>query len=149
MAGRSEYCPFQPELDSKYPVGLMRFGSKDIETITAGKVRPMTWCSLFRNSPANNMEAEILVGRMITEAVRAGQWIDIPVPIADEVLEPASFDLPNGTLTIGPITYEFRRAADILCQTGLARRMSDEQGRNYLRPTEGLMQFVNQRVGFR
>ncbi len=145
-----EYYPFQPELDLKYPVDLMNFGPKDKEAIVAGTVNPLAWSSLFRNSPANSMEAEALIGRIIIEAVRAGQWVDTPAPIADEIVEPLTVQTPGGgNLTINPLTYEYLRGADLLCQIGFTQRMIDETGRNYLRPTEVLMEFVGQRIGFK
>lgn len=149
MSAQPEHCPFQPELDQRYPIGSLRLDPDSIRLITTGRISPFRWVSIFRNSPARNTEAEILIGRVLTEAVRAGQWIDIPALEADETTEPTTFTLPTGgRLTIGPITYQYRRATDILCGIGFTQRMVDGAGRHYLRPTEQLVEFIDQSVGF-
>lgn len=147
--GGSEYSPFQPELDQQFPVADINFDPESKDLITQGQVQPMAWVRVFRSSPAQNMEAEILMGRIITEAMRAGQWVDMPEP-EDEKIRDVTFADPQGNkITIGGIPLEFIRGADTLVKTGLAERVRDEGRRSFIRPTEKFAQFVGQRIGFR
>lgn len=143
------YSPFNPQLDRQFPVSSLMLHDEDKESIVKGEIEPLEWISFFRNSPARNSEAEILMGRIFTEAVRAGQWMDIPEPQEDQNIGPISFEREGVNITVGPFPLEFRRAAQLLYEHGLAQRVTDEQGRNYLRPTEQLMRFFGQRIGFK
>lgn len=88
------------------------------------------------------------MGQIVTEAIRAGQWVDIPEPTEDQQLGPVTVQTQSGNLTIMPITLEFVRAANLLYDRGLAERVTDNHGRNYLKPTEKLIEFFGQRIGF-
>ncbi len=145
-----EYSPFHPDLDQTHPVDTINFDSASKDLIIGGKVTPLQWCSIFRNSPANNMEAETLMGTILTDTIRAGQWVDIPEPLEDGRIEGFTATAPNGTrITIPGIPLEYRRAVDILEKVGFVARSQNNEGKRFIRPTEKLVGFVQKRVGFR
>jgi hypothetical protein len=75
------------ELDQKHPISTL-LSSRNIAVVVSGKVHPLTWVRIFSNSPAGNMEAEVLMGDMVVAAARANQWVNILArpdqPIASE-----------------------------------------------------------------
>lgn len=72
----NEYSPFQPELDKKFPIEDLKFNADDRSAIVGGEVSQLTWMGIFKRSPAKNSEAEILMGKVLTDSMRAGQWVD-------------------------------------------------------------------------
>lgn len=72
----SEYSPFHLEFDQQCPVDGL-FSEENRKDVVQGKVEDLMWVSVFRNSPINNSESEMIMD--MTEAVHAGQWVDIPM----------------------------------------------------------------------
>lgn len=140
------YNPFNPDLDKVTPVDDFGIPDWGRDQIVEGKFPTMNWVSLFRTSPAMNMEAEGLMGRIVTEAIRAGQWVDLPEP-EDEVYDGATFRSPNGgSLTVLGVPLEYKRGAKILEDSGLAKQIKDDAGNVYLKPTEEMTKFITARI---
>lgn len=64
--------------------------------------------------------------------------------------EPVTITTYSGEdIVIPPVLLEFRRAAEILCKAGLTRKVNDpEFKQTYLQPTENLIKFYGERIGF-
>ena len=140
-----EYSPFNPKLDNKYPVSKLEIDKKDKDIMTDGKP---DWLSVFGDSPAQNMEAEFLIGFIVTNALHAGQWVDIPEPTEDVELESFVARTSIGPVIIEGIRHEYRRGVNKLEGAGLIVRVQDSEGRRFVSPTEKLAQFVGERIGF-
>lgn len=138
-----EYSPFHPELDQKFPIDQM-LSEENMKDVSSGKVQNLNWVSFFRNSPAQNSEAEILMGQFVVAASRAGQWVDMPLksdePIGGEV------DTPLGKINFGNVTLEFTRGGQILVDNEFAKKVTDDDGRQWFAPTEKLLEFVSVRL---
>lgn len=70
--------PFNPHLDQRSPIGNLGFDDEEKQQILMGKVTPLAWVSLFRSSPMGNSESEMILGRFVEAAFRAGQWVSLP-----------------------------------------------------------------------
>lgn len=143
-----EYSPFQPDLDTRYPIGGIKFSPESKNLIINGAANMLQWASIFRNSPTNNMEAETLMGSILTEAMRAGQWVDMPEPLENEEIKPLTAETAQGTISIPAIPLQFRRGVGLLVNTGFVTRVQDPEGQRLIRPTEKFAEFVKQRIGF-
>lgn len=141
--------PFNTRLDQDYPLGSLGFDDEKKERILMGKVAPLAWVSLFRSSPMGNSESEMILGRFVEAAFRAGQWVGLPEqrdePLAQEGEE--VIELPNGVrVNFAGITLEFRRGAELLKEKGFAQEWIDDEGRRWLRPTETTVAFISSRL---
>lgn len=76
------------------------------------------WVSLYRNSPTNHSESEVLMGRMTIHAVEAGKWVDVP------------------------LQGHYQQVVE----AGFATVETDKEGNQVLRPTEAFAEFVKQRL---
>jgi len=89
-----EYLPFHPDLDEKFPIDrLLR--QDNLEAVISGQIKPLTWVSVFRNSPLRSAEAEMIMGKLVTAAVRTGQWLSPTEKLLEfmaERLEPYGFN---------------------------------------------------------
>ncbi|MBM3205660.1 hypothetical protein FJZ41_02295, partial [Candidatus Shapirobacteria bacterium] len=63
-------------LDEKFPVSdlLTPENAEQAKTLTG-----IGWVSIYRNSPTNHSESEILMGRMTIHSIEAGRWVDVPL----------------------------------------------------------------------
>ncbi len=138
-----EYTPFHPELDQRFPIDQM-LSDENMQDVTAGKVQNLSWISFFRNSPANNSEAEVLMGQFVVAAARAGQWVDMPLR-SDEAMG-GEVDTPIGKVDFSNIKLEFIRGGQILVDKELAKKVTDDDGREWFAPTEKLLEFVSERL---
>jgi hypothetical protein len=86
----------------------------------------MNWVSIFRNSPVKNAEAEILMGKMTTAAVKEGHWVDIS--LQEKHPEPVKAGLRK------------------LVEAGLVEVISDEEGKEFIRPNDKFVSFVGERL---
>jgi hypothetical protein len=77
-ATKPAYSPFHLELDEKYPVDNL-LSQENIRTVVRGEVTPWGWVRTFCQSPIKNSEAESIIGQVVATAIRAGQWVDIPM----------------------------------------------------------------------
>lgn len=144
-----EYSPFHPDLDQKYPVGTITFGKDSRDKILSGEVSSLQWVSIFRNSPANNGEAETLIGAILTDAIRAGQWVDIPEPLEDSEIPGLAVETHEGLKVMIPsIPLELKRGAEILANVGFVQKTQNAEGQTFISPTEKLIEFIDTRVGF-
>jgi hypothetical protein len=102
-------------LNEKVPVDqlLTPENAEDAKHMTG-----MGWVSIFRESPAKNAEAEVLIGRFVGEAVTKGRWVDIPL----------------------------QGAADKLEEIGFVERVAGPKGEEMLRPTGTMVAFIQERL---
>lgn len=138
-----EYSPFHPELDNKFPIDKMILAD-NLNDVSEGKIPNLNWISFFRNSPASNSEAEILMGQFVVAAARAGQWVDIPHR-EDESSE-VKTDSPFGQIDFGTVKLEFTRAGKLLVDKDLAKSVTDDDGKEWFAPTEKLLEFISERM---
>ena len=103
------------QLDERCPVPdlLTPKNAEQAKTLTV-----MGWVSIYRNSPTNHTESEILMGRMTIHAVEAGRWVDVP------------------------LQGHYQQVVE----AGLATVETDGEGNKILRPTEKFTDFVKTRL---
>ena len=103
------------QLDEKIPVSdLLTPENAEQTKVMTG----MGWVSLYRNSPTNHSESEVLMGRMTTHAVEAGRWVDVPL----------------------------QGHYEQVVEAGFATVETDKEGNKVLRPTESFADFVKTRL---
>ena len=86
----------------------------------------MNWVSILNNSPVKNAEAEILMGKITAAAVKKGHWVDIPLQKKHTKL------VKEGLIK--------------LVNVGLLEVISDEEGKQFIRPNDQFVSFVKQRL---
>lgn len=64
------------ELNEQYPIDQML---TEENSKLALELSGMGWVSIYRNSPTNHGESEVLMGKMTVEAIANGGWKDIPL----------------------------------------------------------------------
>ncbi len=103
------------QLDEKIPVPelLTPENAEQSKTLTG-----MGWVSIYRNSPTNHSESEVLMGRMTVHAVEAGRWVDVPL----------------------------QGHYEQVVEAGFATVETDKEGNKMLRPTEAFADFVKTRL---
>jgi len=126
-SGQKEYSPFHRDFDKKFPIeSLLNREERDV--VASEKVKPLSWVSVFRGSPLNSSEAEMIMGNFVTMAVKIGQWIDIPV-VEDESLE-AKYELPGGMgVDFGELRLEFGKATELMEKEQYLKRVADDKKR--------------------
>jgi hypothetical protein len=141
----AEYSPFHPEIDQQFPVQNL-FSLENEQAIVRGQVSDMMWVSIFRNSPLNNSESEMIIGMFTTAAIRAGQWTDIA--LQNDVQMQMSGTLPveeSPVIEIG-FTLEFNKATQKMIDQGFAVIREEGNGKRWLAPTPKLIAFVTERL---
>lgn len=86
----------------------------------------MNWVSILNNSPAENAEAEMLMGKITAVAVKKGHWVDIPLQEKEPELVKAGLKK--------------------LVEVGLLEVISDEEGKQFIRPNDQFVSFIKQRL---
>lgn len=143
-ANDKKYSPFHPELDEKYPIDDL-LSAKNRELIVSGQMTPMGWVVVFSNSPTKNSEAEVLMGQIVTAAVSAGQWVDIPVRGDEKLGE--KIELPDGTkVDFSNVKLEYTKAGEILAENEMVDQVLDDDGGKWLAPKEKLLEFLRERL---
>lgn len=142
----SEYSPFHPELDEKYPVSKI-IGPRIMDFVNSedpNQTRRLSWVSIFRNSPARKSESEHIMGNFIEAAAKAGQWVDVPTktdePLSGPIESPA-----GGTVDFSNIILEYGEGTNRLIEEGLVEKNLDDDGREWLSPTDKFLNFVDKR----
>jgi len=147
-SSQSEYSPFHPKLDEQYPVAKV-IGPKVTQLINSDdpdQRRRLSWVSIFRNSPAGKAESEYIMGNFVEAASMAGQWVDVPVKSDEPLSKRPTVDLPDGNVVdFSNIILQYGAGTDRLVEKGLARRTVDDDGKEWLSPTEEFVKFVDER----
>ena len=139
-----DYSPFHPDFDEKFPIDKL-LNQDNMEAVASGKIKPLGWVSIFRNSPLKNGEAEMIMGKLVTAAVRAGQWVDIPPVTQDESL--SKVNLPGGgVVDFSGVKLEFTKATDMMVEQGYATIQEDNEGGQWFSPTGKLLEFMAERL---
>lgn len=86
----------------------------------------INWVSIFRNSPVKNAEAEVLMGKITTTAVKEGHWVDIPLQEKNTKLVKAGL----------------RKLVEI----GLLEVIINKEGKQFIRPNDKFVSFVGERL---
>jgi hypothetical protein len=133
----SEYSPFHPELDQLRPVSTL-LSVENEAAVVQGKINRLMWVSVFRNSPLNNSESEMIIGEFVKEAIRAGQWKDIALRM--------DVDIDGSPATGTAFTLEFNRATQMMVDQGFAVVRKEGNGQQWLAPTQTLIEFVAERL---
>ncbi|MBI2103526.1 hypothetical protein HYT59_00820 [Candidatus Woesebacteria bacterium] len=153
-----EYSPFNPLLDEKYPINalvskrvqeeilniIQKISQTDSEKehFLAGMTRSYHPWVVFGSSPAAKAESESLMGNILDAAIMAGQWVNIPMR-SDE--EPCLYNTEQGVFDFNPYRKEWGKGADRLVEVGLAEKVLDDDGGPWLRPTEKMLEFFDER----
>lgn len=137
------YTPFNNGLDEKLPVENL-FSKENLDAVAKGLLN-IQWISLLRNSPIQNSEAEIIMGKFVTAAARAGQWVDIPVQ-KDEPIGNDKLDFNGVTLDFSGLMFEFGRGAQLLADQKWIAKVVDDDGKEWLKPQEPMLNFLKEKL---
>jgi hypothetical protein len=125
------------QITGQYPVDAVLGAFKDFWT--SDKLTGMEAVSFFRQSPARNSEAEVLLGRLVATAAREGQWVGYDTKWQLEEL--ASF---NEGRQSGKLSH-FGRGLAAAIDTDLLG-LEEADGKVYVVPKEGLARLTQERV---
>lgn len=137
------YAPFNAELDEKLPIKEL-FSKENLDAVAQG-LQGIKWISLLRNSPIQNSEAEIIMGKFVTAAARAGQWVDIPIQ-KDEPIGNDKLDFNGVTLDFSGLMFEFGRGAQLLADQKWIAKVVDDDGKEWLKPQEPMLNFLKEKL---
>lgn len=147
---REKHLHLHPILDEKFPPPQLTEAFRS--TVMSGNIEAFSWLSIFRESPAKQIEAEVQIGRFATAAVGAGRWVDLPVEF-DGIAGSTVIELSDGLnfdyvdVKVGRRTgWNLAAVVPILVESGLAREFQDSEGKKWLEPTENLVRFINERM---
>ncbi len=123
-----DYTPFNQNLDAILdPNNFLTPKNRDIVYNGLGY---LGWVGVFRNSPANNSEAEAIMGAVVTAAVRSNGWVNIP--------------RIEGEST--PVFINFSQGEQILIDMGWLEAVIDDEGNTVLRPLAPMIEFIRERM---
>lgn len=137
------YTPFNNELDEKLPVEKL-FSKENLDAVAQGS-QGIKWISLLRNSPIQNSEAEIIMGKFVTAAARTGQWVDIPIQ-KDEPIGNDKLDFGGVAIDFSGLMFKFGRGAQLLADKKWIAKVEDDDGKEWLKPQEPMLNFLKEKL---
>ena len=95
------------------------------------------------------------MGRLVTTAIRAGQWVDIPLPKEEtSIIIESDFGegLTKEIVDMAKLmedpdaAFQVLKGAEDLEANGLVERVADKNGNLWLKPQKSLVNFITARL---
>ena len=125
------------QLTGQYPVDAVLGAFKDYWT--SDQLTGIHTISFFRQSPARNSGAEVLLGRLVATAAREGSWVGYDTGWSLDNLAEFNQGRQSGQLN------HFGRGLAAAIDTGLLD-IEEAAGKVYVVPKEGLAKLTQERV---